>query len=63
MYYECDQCQMQLSALVCRQCQQPLMHSTIDVDGEAIAVALCTSCEGMVKSPVCCGHDMVAKQS
>jgi len=43
----------------CGKCDVPLEngHITID-DGSQVQVSKCPSCEGKIKSPLCCGADM-----
>lgn len=44
----------------CAKCDQPLNNSTITTDeGLEVQVSQCPSCEGMIKSPLCCGEDMI----
>lgn len=56
--YSCDQCDMEIKGLVCNKCECDLVHKTIDKNGKKVEVAQCPECEGMIKSPQCCGHDM-----
>ena len=58
MHYKCGGCDMSVKAPVCGKCDCELLDTTIDVDGQEIKVCQCESCEGMIKSPQCCGKDM-----
>lgn len=43
----------------CAKCDTPLEHGEIQLDdGKKVQVSKCPSCEGMIKSPQCCGEDM-----
>jgi len=43
----------------CGKCDLPLenAHLTLD-DGRQVQISRCPSCEGKIKSPLCCGQDM-----
>lgn len=58
MSYTCNDCDMTIDNLVCSHCHQELIQDEIEVDGEPLQVAKCTQCQGMIKSPQCCGKDM-----
>lgn len=56
--YECDVCGMSVNA-TCAKCNEPLVNDTITTaDGREVQVSKCPSCEGKIKSPMCCGQDM-----
>jgi hypothetical protein len=56
--YTCNQCDMAVNAS-CAKCDTPLMNGSIATDdGAEVQVSQCPSCEGMIKSPLCCGEDM-----
>ena len=59
--YECDKCGMSVNA-TCGKCDTPLVndHLVLD-DGSSVQISKCPSCLGKIKSPQCCGEDMVAK--
>jgi NAD-dependent SIR2 family protein deacetylase len=43
----------------CAKCDTPLENGSITTDdGAEVQVSQCPSCEGMIKSPLCCGEDM-----
>jgi NAD-dependent SIR2 family protein deacetylase len=56
--YSCKKCGMSVNA-TCGKCDVPLEngHITLD-DGSQVQVSKCPSCEGKIKSPLCCGEDM-----
>ena len=57
--YECDSCGMAVNAS-CANCDVPLVDSIITVDdGSKVQVSECPSCQGKIKSPSCCGEEMV----
>ena len=57
--YTCNQCDMSVNAS-CAKCDMPLNNSSITTDeGVEVQVSQCPSCEGMIKSPLCCGEDMI----
>ena len=62
MKYSCQssECDMQVKGLVCAKCDTQLLHDSIVVDGNNIGVSKCPTCDGMIKSPQCCGEDMLA---
>ena len=61
MSYHCNDCDMSVADLVCKNCNCKLQHDTIKKDNKTIGVSKCPQCEGMIKSPQCCGHDMKSK--
>ena len=56
--YNCHSCGMSVTGLKCGKCDEELIHDHIDVEGNNVAVSKCPKCEGMIKSPQCCGQDM-----
>jgi len=59
--YSCGDCGMALHPITCGKCGTELTHVTIEKDdGTTIGVAKCPNDCGKIKSPMCCGHDMVA---
>lgn len=56
--YECDVCGMSVNA-TCGKCDAPLENGSITVDGADVQVSKCPNGHGMIKSPLCCGKDMV----
>lgn len=43
----------------CAKCDVPLENGHLDLpDGSSVQVSRCPSCEGKIKSPLCCGADM-----
>ena len=59
--YECDKCGMSVNA-TCGKCDTPLVndHLVLD-DGSSVQISKCPSCLGKIKSPQCCGEDMVCE--
>ena len=61
--YECDACGMAVNAS-CAKCDVPLVDGSLTLDdGTVVQISKCPECEGKIKSPQCCGADMVADQS
>lgn len=60
MSYECNSCDMSIADLMCNKCNTKLVDDTITKNGKDIQVAKCPKCDGMIKSPQCCGKDMDA---
>tara|TARA_B110000116_G_C16294229_1_gene340826 strand:+ start:322 stop:513 length:192 start_codon:yes stop_codon:yes gene_type:complete len=57
--YECDQCGMAVNA-TCAKCDEPLLDGSISLeDGSEVQVSKCPNGHGKIKSPTCCGQDMV----
>ena len=56
--YECDVCGMSVNA-TCGKCDAPLENGAITVEGTDVQVSKCPNGHGMIKSPLCCGKDMV----
>jgi hypothetical protein len=51
---------MSLGTITCGTCEKVLDHDSITTDdGETIHVAKCPDGHGMIKSPTCCGQDMM----
>ena len=56
--YSCTKCGMSVNA-TCGKCNIPLQNGYITLnDGSQVQVSKCPSCEGKIKSPLCCGKDM-----
>jgi len=58
MQYHCEKCDMSVKGLTCGKCDCALEHGSINHEGQDIGVSKCGTCEGMIKSPQCCGQDM-----
>ena len=57
--YRCEICNMGVNAS-CADCNVPLENGSITTDGGAVVqVSRCPNCEGKIKSPICCGQDMI----
>lgn len=50
--YECSICGMGVNA-TCAKCDSPLVHDVLK----------CPEGHGKIKSPMCCGQDMICKVS
>jgi len=60
MECKCSQCGMGVKGLTCSKCEAELIKDIITTDnGNKVQVAKCPNDCGMIKSPVCCGQDMV----
>ncbi|HAB77817.1 MAG TPA: hypothetical protein DCE57_02945 [Gammaproteobacteria bacterium] len=58
--YECDACGMAVNA-TCAKCDEPLVDGSLTLDdGTTVQISQCPQCDGKIKSPQCCGADMVA---
>ena len=56
--YTCSQCDMAVNAS-CAKCATPVENGSIATDdGAEVQVSQFPSCNGMIKSPLCCGEDM-----
>jgi hypothetical protein len=50
---------MGVTGMNCAKCGKELVHDHITKDdGTKVGVAKCPDGCGMIKSPMCCGHDM-----
>ena len=57
--YECKNCGMAVNAS-CAKCYQPLVDDILTLDDNTeVQISRCTECEGKIKSPSCCGIEMV----
>ena len=58
--YVCHNCDMSVSGLTCGACGKELVHGTLTKDdGTIVAVSKCPDGCGKIKSPMCCGNDMI----
>ena len=56
--YSCTKCGMSVNA-TCGKCNIPLQNGYITInDDSQVQVSKGPSCEGKIKSPLCCGEDM-----
>ena len=56
--YACKKCGMSVNAQ-CGKCNIPLENDFLTINGgEKVQISKCPSCEGKIKSPLCCGEDM-----
>ena len=57
--YECNNCVMAVNAR-CPKCDQALVDDILRLaDGAEVQISICHECEGKIKSPSCCGIEMV----
>ena len=57
--YECSKCGMSVNT-TCGKCDAPLVNDSITTeDGKEVEVSRCPNDHGKIKSPSCCGQDMV----
>ena len=58
--YVCSDCGMEVENIKCGKCGSELEHKVLTKDdGSTVAVSECPTGCGRIKSPVCCGNDMV----
>ncbi len=50
---------MGVKNLTCSKCNTPLVSDMVKTDKGHVQVAKCPNGCGQIKSPICCGHDMV----
>jgi len=61
MHYHCETCDMKVKGLVCGKCDAKLVDDIVTTkEGKIVQVAKCPNDCGKIKSPQCCGHDMVS---
>ena len=57
--YECSKCGMSVKA-TCGKCDQPLVDDNFKLeDGSEVQISKCPNGHGKIKSPLCCGQDMI----
>lgn len=57
--YTCSKCGMGVN-ITCAKCSKPLVNDNVTKsDGSSVQVSKCPDGHGQVKSPLCCGTDMV----
>ena len=57
--YECSACGMAVNAS-CAKCDEPLVDDMLTLDnGNEVQISQCPNDHGKIKSPLCCGQDMV----
>jgi len=58
--FVCEHCGMSVGTMTCGRCGKELTQDTATTeDYRIIKVSVCPDGHGMVKSPMCCGEDMV----
>ena len=46
----------------CASCDEPLRNDYLTLeDGNKVQISIYPSCEGKIKSPQCCGEDMLCE--
>ena len=61
--YQCSKCGMSVNA-TCGKCTTPLINDALKLeDGSKVQISKCPNGHGKIKSPLCCGHDMVCSSS
>ena len=59
----CNKCGMAVKGFTCAKCDSELVEDSITSStGNKIKVSKCPNGCGMIKSPTCCGQDMVCNQ-
>ncbi|PPR46599.1 MAG: hypothetical protein CFH19_01127 [Alphaproteobacteria bacterium MarineAlpha5_Bin9] len=58
--YECLQCGMSVNA-TCAKCNAELINDNIQIENSTIQVSKCPNDHGKIKSPSCCGKEMISK--
>ena len=57
--YECSACGMAVNAS-CAKCDEPLVDDMLTLDnGNEVQISKCPNDHGKIKSPLCCGQDML----
>ena len=58
--FVCEHCGMSVGTMTCGRCGKELTQDTATTeDYRIINVSVCPDGHGMVKSPMCCGEDMI----
>lgn len=58
--YTCEKCGMSIGSITCGKCGSELVHNTLTTDaGATVLISECPQGHGKIKSPMCCGTDMV----
>ena len=61
--YKCSKCGMSVNA-TCGKCNSPLVNDALKLeDGSEVQISKCPKDHGKIKSPICCGQDMVSSTS
>ena len=61
--YECSKCGMSVNA-TCGKCNDQLVNDTLKLeDGSEVQISKCPNDHGKIKSPLCCGQDMVCSNA
>ena len=59
--YTCSDCSMEVENIRCGKCGAELQYMLLTKeDGGTVGVSECPNGHGRIKSPICCGADMVS---
>lgn len=57
--YKCPKCNMSVNA-TCGKCNELLINDTLKLENNTeVQISRCPNDHGKIKSPLCCGQDMV----
>ena len=57
--YKCPKCNMSVNATY-GKCNEPLINDTLKLENNTeVQISRCPNDHGKIKSPLCCGQDMV----
>ena len=60
--YECSKCGMSVNA-TCGKCEKPLINDHLILKGGTkVQISKCPENHGKIKSPLCCGQDMICSR-
>lgn len=60
MECKCEKCGMGVKGMVCSKCNAALVSDTMTTqNNQKVQVAKCPKGCGKIKSPTCCGQDMI----
>ena len=60
MGYHCSDCNMSINDLICTECECVLENDFMHNEGRDIQISQCPECGKKIKSPQCCGQDMIS---
>ena len=61
--YECSKCGMSVNA-TCGKCGEPLVNDHLNLDdNSSVQISKCPNSHGKIKSPSCCGQDMMCSSN
>ncbi|KAI9094563.1 hypothetical protein DFS34DRAFT_233469 [Phlyctochytrium arcticum] len=59
--YQCGRCKMNVKGIKCGKCGAGMIAGAVELGGKSVNVSKCPSGCGMIKSPLCCGKDMIVR--